>query len=259
MKKQEKILCIKKCSNCNKNVEIRHKQRLERKDVFCSQKCYNEFKNKKKIEDIGYFNCICPICNKKFHLKESRLKKSKKHYCSKECHRIAKIEYMKGEGNHQYGLKGNKNASWKSDKKITNYGYIKIRVLDHPFKDCDYFVFEHRLIAEKYLLDEENSIEINGKKYLKPEFTVHHIDENKLNNDIKNLQVMTFKEHCSLHSKKRNIKQVDKYDLENNYIATYNSILEASKLNKVCAQNISAVCKGKKKSCGGYIWKYTKQ
>ena len=31
-------------------------------------------------------------------------------------------ETMKGEGNHQYGLKGKSNASWKTDEKITcNY------------------------------------------------------------------------------------------------------------------------------------------
>ena len=203
MNKQGKLLCIKKCANCGKEVEIRHKERLKRKNIFCSQKCSNEFRRKNIQRKEDYFNCICPICNKKFHLKPYRLNKYKEHYCSRECHRLAKMEYMKGEKNHQYGLRGSKNASWKSDKKITHYGYIKIRCLDHPFKDCDGFVFEHRLIAEKYLLNDENSIEINGKKYLKPEYTVHHIDENKLNNDVNNLKVMTLSEHTSFHSKKR--------------------------------------------------------
>lgn len=65
-------------------------------------------------------------------------------------------------------------------------------------------VFEHRLIAEKYLLNDENSIEINGKKYLKPEFIVHHKDMNKINNEVSNLQIMTLKEHTSLHLKLKN-------------------------------------------------------
>lgn len=259
MRKQGKVLCIKTCLNCGIDVEIRHKERLERNNVFCSQKCSNEYRKETNRNAKGYFNCICPICNKKFHLAENRLKKYNLHYCSRECHRLAKKEYMKGDKNHQYGLKGEKNASWKSDKRITNYGYVKIRDLQHPFKDCDGFVFEHRLVAEKYLLNEENSIEINGKKYLKPEFTVHHIDENKLNNKPNNLEIMTFKKHCGFHAKKRNLKKVDKYDLNNNYISTYDSLLEAAKINNVCPQNISKVCKGKSKTCGGYVWKYTKQ
>lgn len=203
MNKQGKLLCIKKCAVCGNDVEIRHKKRLELDNIFCSQKCCNSYKKQKREQDKSYFNCICPICNKKFHLKPYRLKKYNKHYCSKECHRKAKEEYMKGEKNHQYGLKGEKNSSWKSNKKINSYGYIKIRCLEHPFKDCDGFVFEHRLIAEKYLLNKENSIEINGKLYLKSEYVVHHIDENKQNNKVENLKVMLLSEHTKFHKKEK--------------------------------------------------------
>ena len=113
---------------------------------------------------------------------------------------MEKMILMKGNGNHQYGLKGHLNASWKSDTRITNYGYIKIRSLDHPFCDCDGFVFEHRLIAEKYLLTEENSIEINGVRYLKPEYDVHHINEDRMDNRVENLIVLTKAEHRRIHN-----------------------------------------------------------
>lgn len=255
-----KILCIRKCSNCGKEIEIRHKKRMEIKNVFCCQECSNNFRKKNRENDKNYFNCTCPICNKKFHLKPYMLEKYKIHYCSIECHKLAKKEYMKGEKNHQYGLKGNKNSSWKSDKKITSYGYIKVRSLDHPFRDCDGFVFEHRLIAEKYLLSDENSVEINGKKYLKPNYTVHHKDENKLNNKIENLQIMTKEEHSRIHALKRSEKtrkSVDKFDMNGNYIETYPSIKEASIANQICAQNIGKICKSQKGTAGGYIWKYT--
>lgn len=46
------------------------------------------------------------------------------------------------------------------------------------------------MVAEKYLLTEENSIEINGQKYLSPDYDVHHIDFNRLNNDKNNLYVL---------------------------------------------------------------------
>lgn len=194
-------LGIRKCAVCGKEIKVYHKIRLEKDSICCSINCMGiSYKSK----DL---NCECPICHKKFHVKESRKNKCKNNYCSRDCFRLAKMEYMKGEGNHQYGLKGDLNSSWKKDKRITNYGYNKIRVLDHPFKDCDDFVFEHRLIAEKHLLNEENSVEINGKLYLKPDLVVHHKDGNKLNNDVSNLEIMTLSEHTKLHAKKRKSKK----------------------------------------------------
>lgn len=108
---------------------------------------------------------------------------------------------MKGEGNHQYGLKGEKNSSWNSDRRLSRYGYIQVRVIDHPFRDKADFVFEHRLIAEKYLLNEENPIVIDGKRCLKKDYVVHHKDFDRLNNDIENLVVMLNSEHQSYHAK----------------------------------------------------------
>lgn len=259
MNKQGKIICIKQCNNCGKDVEIRHKDRLKRLNVFCSKECEIIYKKQYRESFENYFNCKCPICNKMFHLKPYSIKKNKNNYCSKECHRIAKTQYMRGEKNHQFGLKGNKNASWKSDKKITNYGYIKIRCLEHPFKDFDGFVLEHRLIAEKYLLNNENSIEINGKKYLKPEFDVHHIDKNKQNNKLENLKIITKKEHSKLHIKekiKKQCKPVDKFDINGKYLESYQSIKEASEKNNIFPQNIIKCCKNNKGTAGGYVWKY---
>lgn len=46
MNKQGKLICIKKCSNCEKDVEIRHKERLNRINVFCSKECEIIFKKK---------------------------------------------------------------------------------------------------------------------------------------------------------------------------------------------------------------------
>ena len=163
---------------------------------------------------------------------------------------------MKGEGNHQFGLKGSKNASWKSDKKITTYGYIQTRNLNHPFKDKQDFVLEHRLIAEKYLLNDENSIEINGKRYLSPKYCVHHIDENKQNNNVNNLKVMKKEVHSSFHATNRNTKKVAKCDLNWNILEKYISIKEAGIKNNIFPQNISSACLNKQRTCGGFKWKF---
>ncbi len=161
-------------------------------NICCSRECQSALKKSQGA------NCVCPICGKKFHIKPSQMTKS--NCCSRECRAKLASELMKGERNHQYGLKGKDNPSWKADEKIGNYGYKLVRVLDHPFRNSSDFVFEHRLVAEKFLLNEYNSVEINGKRYLKPELEVHHIDGNKLNNNPNNLIILTKSEHIKLHN-----------------------------------------------------------
>lgn len=205
MKKQ-----MVECANCGKEFMCEPWRIRTREHLFCSTKCCGEFvKNKSEL------NCTCVICGKKIHRKQSKIDKNNNNYCSMECHKKAKQEYMKGELNHQYGLKGNLNASWKSDEKISYYGYRLIRSLDHPFKNVDDFVFEHKLVAEKYLLNENNSIEVDGKLYLHPDYIVHHKDFDRLNNDVSNLAVMTLAEHTALHWKLRLEDELKNYCMKN--------------------------------------------
>ena len=51
-------------------------------------------------------------------------------------------------------------------------------------------------------------------------------------------------------------KKVLKYDLNGNFIKEYTSMTEAAKENPKCGKNISAVCQGKRRQAGGFIWKY---
>lgn len=204
-KLREEPLAIIKCTNCGNDVPIFHRKRLEYKHIFCSHKCESEWRKEQSDK-----NAECPICHKKFHLKPYVLNNGSIHCCSKECNKIWKSRKMSGEGNHQFGLKGDKNSSWKADTRISSYGYLLVRVLDHPFRNSDDFVFEHRLVAEKYLLTEENSIEINGKKYLRPEYAVHHKDFDRLNNSVDNLVVMLKGEHAKLHTKLKELEKQGK-------------------------------------------------
>lgn len=203
------VICIRTCSNCEENIEIKHKDRVNRSNVFCSKKCEGEFKKSKNL------NTSCEFCKKLFHLKKYRKEKYKHHFCSKECKSNYQKYSMKGEKNHQYGLKGKLNASWKSDIRTTTSGYRKIRSLNHPFKDCDGFMLEHRLVAEEFLLNASNSIEVDGKLYLNPNLVVHHVDENKLNNHIDNLMILTPEDHMSLHKSKQNYTSKEKDNMKN--------------------------------------------
>lgn len=149
-----------------------------------------------------FYNVTCPVCGVKFHLKPYALKRFKTHYCSKDCQNEARKEYMKGSGNHQYGLRGELNDSWKGGRKLTQYGYIIVQCIGHPFSvgKGDY-VLEHRLVAEEHLLNKENSVTINGKKYLNPKYIVHHKNHIRTDNRPENLEVMLKSEHSSMHCK----------------------------------------------------------
>ena len=83
---------------------------------------------------------------------------------------------------------------------MSNYGYWLVQCMGHPFawKRSEY-VFEHRLVAEKYLLNEENSVVIDGKRYLSPDYDVHHKNGVRTDNRVENLVVMKKSEHNKLH------------------------------------------------------------
>lgn len=46
------------------------------------------------------------------------------------------------------------------------------------------------------------------------------------------------------------------YDIEGNLLNTFISIAEAGRQLKLDSSSISKACKGKLKTCGGYIFKY---
>ena len=78
-----------------------------------------------------------------------------------------------------------------------------------------------------------------------------------------NIQLVTWQEnfnkgHKYMKNGKNNkqSKSVLQYDFDGNFIREYYSIASASRINKVCRVNIVATCNGRKRSAGGYIWKY---
>lgn len=73
--------------------------------------------------------------------------------------------------------------------KKTRRGYIIIYKPKHPFHQRGGWVFEHRLVIEKYL-----------GRFLTKEEVVHHIDGNKENNFIGNLMLFAnHGEHVRYH------------------------------------------------------------
>lgn len=88
--------------------------------------------------------------------------------------------------------------------RIKNYkGYWEQSRKNHPFCNNKGYVKEHRLIMEEHLRetspDHPSLVEIDGTKYIRPEWVVHHTTEDKTCNNPDDLDVMKNEEHSRLH------------------------------------------------------------
>ena len=130
----------------------------------------------------------------------------------------------------------------------------------------------HRALVEEHI----------GRELTEDE-VVHHIDGNKLNNDISNLMVMTKRAHSKLHYMQGDYANMHSQDAKDKtrkarqeYFATH--INEGSKKVAKCSKDgevletfdsayrvrlagfdhrhVSACCLGKRKTHKGFIWKF---
>ena len=196
-------MCI--CKVCGKTDYVIDTKKFP-KD-FCSYRCYEEWQKWNKTP-----NCECAVCKRKMYIKPSRLKRVKNGItCSKECANKLKSEYMQGEGNHQFGLTGDKNASFKGKCIESEFGYILEYCPGHPYphdsSNNTTRVFQHRLVIERNSdkFDDIYFEIINGWKVLKPIYEVHHINEVRTDNRLENLQIVTKGEHRIIHNNKKEI------------------------------------------------------
>nr|DAT54007.1 MAG TPA: intron associated endonuclease [Caudoviricetes sp.] len=64
------------------------------------------------------------------------------------------------------------------------------------------------------------------------------------------------KTNANINSISNKSKPVIQYDKEGNFVNKYNSIREASRRTQVVISSIVENCKGKRKTAGGYVWRY---
>ena len=89
---------------------------------------------------------------------------------------------------------GDKNPSWKGGIITGSYGYIMIRKPEHPSSDKRGYVLLSHLVMEESL----------GRQIL-PTEVVHHINEDRTDNRLENLMVLSRDEHPSYHRKQKNL------------------------------------------------------
>lgn len=77
-------------------------------------------------------------------------------------------------------------------------GYIYVYYPTHPNCSKDGYVMEHRIVMEKHI-----------GRLLEQEEVVHHINHNRADNRLENLQLLTIKEHASLHMRERHQRRND--------------------------------------------------
>ena len=159
------------------------------------------------------------------------------------------------EGYYKVSTFGNVIRNGKQLKKYTaKNGYVLVRLYKNG-KQTQRLV--HRLVAISFIQNPNKLPEVN------------HIDGNKENNFVNNLQWVTHSENM-VHAKSNglqkfnplkgslnpNSKSIAQYDINGNFIKIWDCMESAAKSLSGNRRNIYKCCTNKQKSAYGYIWKY---
>ena len=120
---------------------------------------------------------------------------------------------------------------------LTSNGYLKVSLNNVTRKTFNI----HRLVAEAFIPNPDNKPQVN------------HIDENKLNNSVDNLEWMSAKDNNNHGSRNKRIQKALSRAVTDG-VNVYMSACEASRMTGINQGGISACCNGKTKTAGGKVW-----
>lgn len=137
----------------------------------CSRACSCEWK---KIKSFNKYKKVCKNCGVEF------------------------LPPRQAEGGTfcSYACRGESQRLERVDRN----GYWYVNLPSHPNSSSQGYVPEHHLVMEKFL-----------GHYVEDGMIVHHIDEDRKNNDISNLSYMSDSEHKSLHAKENRGRKNGRY------------------------------------------------
>ena len=107
----------------------------------------------------------------------------------------------------------------------------------------------HRLVAMHFL------------KRLNEQNVINHLDGNKFNNHVSNLEWCTQSHNIQYayeHGTKipPHMRQIAQCDMDGNIIKIWDSIADACRKVHVSSSNVAKACRGTRKHAGGFKWQY---
>lgn len=163
------------CKYCTKKFEAPQKEVNRGKGDFCSLSCASRYNGRKRVVDREIIVCANPSCENIIHILKSKIKAKEKRnktsyiFCSRQC----KDQAQRIVG----GLTDIQPSHYKNGL--------------HGYRDA---LFRNYMILGRAI-----KCEICGYDKYSQVLEVHHIDKNRSNNNILNLQLLCANCHREQH------------------------------------------------------------
>lgn len=171
-----------------------------------------------------------------------------------------------------------KNVKGRIIKPSLNSKTGYLQIILHKSKKNKLFLV-HRLVAESFIPNPKNKPQVNHINGIKTENFVNNLEwctgsENvkhsfKIGLSHSNFKTQSGEKHhfygkhhqetTKVKMKLSHYKKVNQYDKDNNFIKEWNGIKEVEEVLKINNGNISECCRGKRKTAGGFIWRYVNE
>lgn len=184
-----------------------------------------------------------------------------------ECSNLGRVRSLDRIDSNNHPLKGVILKPY-----ISNSGYLLVGLYKQQKRDRKLL---HRLVAEAFIPNPDNKPEIDHINTIKTDNTVFLNEDGSINYEKTNLRWTTRKENINnpltktkmqinarkpskgkYGKKHHRSKPIIQYDKEGNFIKEWDCANDVERVLGISNKHIGSVCLGKRKSCGGYIWKY---
>ena len=151
------------------------------------------------------------------------------------------------EGLYQVSNKGRVKSLYKGSERIlkphdNGRGYLRVHLTK---ENTSKNIRVHRLVALAFIPNPNNLPEIN------------HRDENKKNNCVENLEWCDRGYNVNYGTRNERVsRKILQYSKSEEFIREWQSAAEVKRVLGIDRAHISACCKGKLKSSGGFVWRY---